>query len=108
MDELREISNNISGPWCAIRDFNALLNMNEKDGGRSDAGASVFDNFQDCLSDCGLEDVGFRGNPFTWHRGTLRERLDRAVVNIQWRVRFEEATLFHWPNFKSDHVPLLM
>jgi hypothetical protein len=34
-----------------------------------------------CLCDCGLEDLGYSGDLFTWIRGHIREILDRAVVN---------------------------
>lgn len=105
-DGLREISNNISGAWCAIGDFNALLSQVDKEGGRDRNG--VCRDFQNCLMDCGLEDLGFRGNPFTWQRGNLKERLDRAVGNVQWHLRFQEASIFLLPNYMSDHVPLWM
>lgn len=105
-DEIRSINLNISRPWCAIGDFNAILRLTEKEGGRLDENESLVRDFQSCLLDCGMDDMGFKGNPFTWHRGELKERLDRAVSNIQWWIRFEEASIFHLPQFKSDHVPL--
>lgn len=58
------------------------------------------------MVECGLDDMGHNGSRFTWYRGDLKKRLDRAVVNIAWRVRFEEASIYHIPNFKSDHIPL--
>lgn len=58
--------------------------------------------------DCGIEDFGFRGNPFAWQRGNIRESLDRAVVNVQWRLMFQEASIFHLPNYKSNRAPLWM
>ena len=41
--------------------------------------------FRDCLSDCGLEDLGYRGCAFTWRRGNspnihVMERLDRFLA----------------------------
>lgn len=105
-DELKSISSSVTGPWCAIGDFNALLDVKNKEGGRIPGSNSVCKEFQRCLLDCGLHDMGFKGNPFTWHRRGLRERLDRAVINATWRIRFEEASVYHLPNFKSDHVPL--
>lgn len=62
---MREISGDISGPWCAIGDFNAILHASEKDGGRMASSISVCHEFQNCLLDCGLEDLGFKGSPFT-------------------------------------------
>ncbi|XP_073362934.1 uncharacterized protein [Aegilops tauschii subsp. strangulata] len=40
--------------------------------------------FQDALMDCSLEDIGYHGDKFTFFRGGLRERLDRAVSNADW------------------------
>lgn len=104
-DEIRDISHDMVGPWCAIGDFNAFLHASEKEGGSSSAAYGPCREFQSCLMECGLEDLGFNGCPFTWHRGDLKERLDRVIVNTKWRVRFEEVSLFHLPLFKSDHVP---
>lgn len=105
-DELREISYEVTGPWCAIGDFNAILKATEKEGGSATSGSNACHDFQSCLTECGLDDLGFQGSPFTWYIGDLKERLDRAMVNIQWRVHFEEASIFHLPYFKSDHVSL--
>jgi hypothetical protein len=40
--------------------------------------------FQDVLSDCGLEDLGYSGEIFTWRRGRIWECLDRAVADGAW------------------------
>ncbi|KAJ1431883.1 Endonuclease/exonuclease/phosphatase superfamily [Sesbania bispinosa] len=50
--------------------------------------------------------VGFVGYPFTWRRGNLAERLDRVLINLDWRLRFQQASVYHLPFLKSDHVPL--
>lgn len=105
-DDLWDISQNISGPWCAIGDFNAFLHVSEKEGGTSIKPSSPCRDFHNCLVVYGLEDMGFKGCPFTWHRGDLKERLDRAVINLQWRLRFQEASIFYLSHYKSDHVPL--
>lgn len=53
-------------------------------------------------------DFGFIGSRFTWNRGNLFERLDKALCNKAWRVKFEEATVFHLSYFVSDHKPILI
>jgi hypothetical protein len=35
--------------------------------------------FRDALDDYNLSDVGYVGDKFIWHRGDIRERLDRVV-----------------------------
>jgi hypothetical protein len=42
------------------------------------------DAFCDSLMDCGLEDIGYSGEIFTWKRERIRERLGRAVANGDW------------------------
>jgi len=41
------------------------------------------------LEDCNLSDLGFSGPKYTWCNGKYgddfsRERLDRAVANVEW------------------------
>lgn len=52
-------------------------------------------SFREALEDCGLEHIGFLGYAYTWSRGTLEERLDRAVASWDWCRRFPDATLSH-------------
>ena len=34
--------------------------------------------------------MGFSETKFTWERGGVKERLDRALCNAQWRLKYEE------------------
>lgn len=38
----------------------------------------------------------------------IRERLDRALCNLEWRLNFPEAEVFALPALGSDHSPLLL
>lgn len=49
-----------------------------------------------------------QGSPFTWRRGDLFQRLDRFLINIQWRLMFQNAVVRHLPFFKSDHHAILV
>jgi hypothetical protein len=62
--------------------------------------------FQDCLTDCGLENLGYVGDIYTWRRDGLRERLDRAVANATWNSLFPHAKAITGENTKSDHRPV--
>lgn len=57
---------------------------------------------------CNLLDLGFNGEPFTWVRGATRKRLDRAISNLEWRLRFPDTDISHLPKLKFDHSPILM
>lgn len=64
------------------------------------------DTFKQTMRDCELLDAGFQGDPYTWKKGNLEVRLDRCLVNLAWRIRFQEAYIQHLPFYKSDHRPL--
>lgn len=58
------------------------------------------EGFRDCLSDCGLIDLGFAGQQFIWCNGRIGEqrtlvRLDRIVANENWLTLFPEAKVYH-------------
>ncbi|KAK5785850.1 hypothetical protein PVK06_040471 [Gossypium arboreum] len=55
-----------------------------------------------------VHDLGFQGTPFTWHRGNLSERLDRAVENDAWMEAFPNCLITHLTRIKSDHRPLFL
>ena len=61
-------------------DLNEILFLHEKEGGNPGP-AQYMQAFQEAIDDCCLHDMGFIGDPFTWRRGRIRERLDRGLVN---------------------------
>lgn len=94
-------------PWVIVGDFNATVASTERSGGgpimsRGNAG------FRRFLSQTGLIDLGSVGPKFTWQRGHLKVRLDRAVGNSQWLNQFPDTQVFHLHRIKSDHRPLLI
>lgn len=98
-------------PWCLIGDFNALLNQEDKLGGRSVTSSSN-SSFQKFINDLGLIDVGFLDHPYTWsnHRSEaahIQERLDRSFANATWRLQFPHAVVTHLTAIHSDHRHLL-
>lgn len=69
------------------------------------------EEFQDLISNCELQDLEFKGFPFTWcnnREGEERifELLDRFLVDIGWCDLFSEATVTHSLVAYSDHSPL--
>lgn len=107
-DDLQSIHLNINGPWAIIGDFNAILKDHERAGPPLVRPLPRENGIHNTLDRCNLLDLGFNGNPFTWERLPTRKRLDRAISNLDWRLRFEQANIFHLPKFKSDHTPLLL
>ena len=81
--DLRTLHSNASYPWVVLGDFNEIMYSHEKDGGNPRPNA-MMQEFRNCLGDCGLYDLGYAGDYFTWRRGEIRERLDRVVCNVEW------------------------
>ena len=106
-DKLRDLKNTSDLPWVVIGDFNEILYSHEKEGGNLRP-HTYMDAFRDALSDCDLEDLGFWGENFTWKRGRIREKLDRAVANGAWHIMHPYASLHHLDWTRSDHRPILL
>ena len=63
------------------------------------------------LDECGFLDLGFVGNRFTWIKHfidghSIRERLDRVVVNASWFLKFQGTIVHHLHCTSLDHMPL--
>ncbi|XP_031391078.1 uncharacterized protein LOC116203481 [Punica granatum] len=110
--ELTDIANTIDKPWLIVGDFNEICYASDKIGGRNFT--SSFRSFLDTfLSQSGCIDLGFTGNPFTWRNkrmglAFIRQRLDRALANDDWRTTFPRAGVFHLPQIRSNHNPILL
>ncbi|XP_059306395.1 uncharacterized protein LOC132057811 [Lycium ferocissimum] len=64
------------------------------------------------INSCDLEEVKFKGSPFTWWNGRadeacIFERLDRMLVNSLLLDNFGNIEVEHLARTGSDHAPLL-
>jgi hypothetical protein len=64
--------------WVVIGDFNEIMFSHDRGNIRPHA---YMHAFRDSLEDCEFENIGIKGDSFTWKRGLVREQLDRAVPN---------------------------
>ncbi|XP_075633415.1 uncharacterized protein LOC142605872 [Castanea sativa] len=100
------------GPWLVIGDFNAFLHASEKKSRRPPQTSQV-EAFKEALESCQLQDLGFKGYPFTWNKKTLGEantkiRLDRAMANKDWIGKFQMNKITHLSAHASDHLPIML
>lgn len=104
---LSQVHRNPTQPWVLSGDFNATVAPEERCGGmhRSNSGNKSFKHF---LLRTGLIDLGYSGPKFTWQRGNLMVRLDRAIANSSWVSQHPDAIVCHLPRIKSDHRPILL
>ncbi|KAL8553445.1 hypothetical protein ACS0TY_001944 [Phlomoides rotata] len=96
MDNLR---NNDDFSWLCAGDLNEVMYGFEKFSGVPRP-SDTMEVFRSCLERCGLEDLGFEGNLFTWTnkqagRGSIQERLDRGVSNVRWQQIFHFFRVRH-------------
>ncbi|XP_035547413.1 uncharacterized protein LOC118348929 [Juglans regia] len=71
------------------------------------------EKFRNALDDGGLRDLRWKGIKYTWSNGHgdetfIKERLDRAVANIEWRIGFDEVQVETVLAWCSDHLPILL
>jgi hypothetical protein len=104
---LRDLSSRPLLPWLVLGDFNEILFSDEKEGGNPRP-ARMMQEFRDCLMDCELHDMGYVGDKFTWSRADVKERLDRAVCNAEWRLMFPMAGVTNAQHHRSDHRPVIV
>ncbi|XP_057746431.1 uncharacterized protein LOC130965690 [Arachis stenosperma] len=106
-NSLEGYARNVNLPWCLLGDFNAMLHDYKKHGGTMNNNQSACREFQECISNSGLVDLGYSGWPFTWKIRNHAERLDRGLSNLEWQISFPEAYVKHLPMLKSDHSPIV-
>lgn len=52
--------------------------------------------------------MGYIGDQFTWRRGDIRERFDRAVCNLEWANKFPRAAVMNEEHVHFDHRPVIL
>ncbi|KAL5576765.1 hypothetical protein UlMin_018464 [Ulmus minor] len=94
-------------PWLIGGDFNEILLENEKEGGRLRPLQQMRD-FHDLLIFCGLKDLSFSGEKYTWINKQdesifIQARLDKYVGDMAWRTLFPRSSISNLSFYHSDH-----
>ncbi|KAJ1387569.1 Endonuclease/exonuclease/phosphatase superfamily [Sesbania bispinosa] len=84
-------------PWTILGDFNELLFQHEKEGLHPHPQLRM-DLFRQFVNDTGLMDLELKG---------CRERLDRVMVNWEWRALYPNVMALAVPAISSDHTPII-
>lgn len=111
-DMLRTLKDKSTLPWCVLRDFNDMMYVHEKRGGRSQP-LNLLTGFTTTLLDCGLMDLGYVGEKYTWEKSRgqqnwVQERLDRGAANQGCSDLFPLAEVWVIDIATSDHLPLFL
>lgn len=98
--------------WLIVGDFNEILNSHEKCRGRPKCYGAI-SAFHFAIDECGLMDMGFRGDCFTWVNyreggDTILEWLDRYFCNMTWHNLFSNNAIHHLYFSLSDHRPVVV
>ncbi|KAL9689163.1 hypothetical protein QQ045_033596 [Rhodiola kirilowii] len=109
---LRRLRRDSDMPWVVLGDFNEIMFSWEMKS-KNTRPHWQMRNLRDCLEECGLVDLGFQGEVFTYSNRRKGEEevkawLDRAVANNGWRRLFPYALIKHVFANSSDHVPILL
>jgi hypothetical protein len=99
-------------PWLCAGDFNEIVDQSEKEGFAVRREAQMV-KFRETLEECQLGDLGFVGPFFTWSNRRMddtftRERLDRAVANMEWCSIFPIVSVLILAARTSDHNPIVV
>ncbi|KAF4392969.1 hypothetical protein G4B88_011964 [Cannabis sativa] len=108
---LRKICRETHGAWLCVGDFNEIVSLTEKSGGRM-RGAPAMEEFKKVLDQCCLMDFSSVKSDFTWcnehESDTIMERLDRGVCTREWIDQFEGADIQLLDWWESDHRALIV
>lgn len=111
-DSLLRISQNYDGPWLIGGDLNEVLSTSNKLGGRP-VNVCRANLLRQCLNQCGMIDLGYKGSRYTWtnkryqsQKDTILERLDRCLANDKWVLQYQESSVLHLSRTKSDLCPM--
>lgn len=110
--ELLSFAQQCTHPWPVTGDFNDTISLDERNHGGPEMQRRCT-RFKHWIENTGLIDLGYSGPKFTWSRGrdwsTIKKaRLDRALCNTAWRLKFQEGAVRHLMKAQSDHAPILI
>jgi exonuclease III len=69
LQELREVRNICCGPWVVVRDFNLILEGEDKNNSNVDR--AMMGRYRRWINDLALKEVPLHGRKFTWSNGVL-------------------------------------
>lgn len=109
---LMDISQRTQGSWLLLGDFNNVLTWEDRMGGNPVTVTETAD-FQECVEECDLWDMRWKGQRYTWQNNQLDQeriytKIDRVLVNHTWRLNFPMVEALFLPAGGSDHSPMVI
>ncbi|XP_070045868.1 uncharacterized protein [Nicotiana tomentosiformis] len=88
-------------------DYNAVLNIDDRIYGNHVQETEVKD-FRELLDDTSMAELKIVGRKFTWTNNHIYSRIDRALVNAEWLLKFPQLNIQIMDPHFSDHSPLCL
>ncbi|XP_058759242.1 uncharacterized protein LOC131632512 [Vicia villosa] len=108
-EDIEEYSRSIKGPWLIIGDFNNVLKINDRIGGK-EVQSNEYVDLESMLQTLGLTEHDTRGSPYTWsNKHTTRviySIIYRALCNTDWFLKYPDSDLEILKPHISDQNPL--
>lgn len=105
--KLRMLAQSINQPWLIWGDFNAVMSIQDRVS-RHEVTMADIQDFADFYSDTMTTGIPWRGDYFTWTNGQMGvdrviSKIDRALGNGEWMMKFGHLTMEIRDPFISDH-----
>jgi exonuclease III len=110
---IKNLANNHNNhKWLLFGDFNLITSCHEKSGGNP-LDNNITTLFRNTLTMCDLQDLGYKGEIFTWNNKQegnhlIKSRLDRFLANSDWISLFPYYSNSHLLRYKSNHSPIFL
>lgn len=109
---LRRLKDESEGSWLVMGDFNEILENHEMCGKRNRNSSQML-RFKEALWDCGVRNLKLSNSQFTFsnRRKGIEEtktRIDRAIANVKWHLKWPGSALLSCFANASDHKPILV
>ncbi|XP_060181187.1 uncharacterized protein LOC132610801 [Lycium barbarum] len=104
-DNIYSFSSNMTFPWLIGGDFNVIMNEEEKIGGLP-VYPNEYEDFAFCMNSCELNEVEFRGSPFTWWNARAGSTISKAFqifkVLVGARIIYASSGRFLETDYLGD------
>lgn len=107
MQELKDIRDLHACPWMLAGDFNLIMDPSDKSNDRINM--QMMGRFRRCITDLDMHELYLNGRRYTWSNERLEpmlEKLDRALVSVEWESLYPTSFLSVLSTNISDHCSL--
>lgn len=96
--------------WCLARDFNVVRIAEERKGASAGRVTREMREFDDFISNMGLNDLPLIDKKFSWHRsdGKAIGRIDRFLISNDWLDKWPDISQWGLSRTVCDHCSVLL